>query len=186
MNFTDIVSSIILRTKRPDKVADIRNAVNAALLQYCSDADYGGDLQEIQYPLPIPGTQTAVPLTSLPRLRAISYIKITGTRVYVKKLDTLIPEPCTDLRNKWYKAGSNINVNLGQSATSLDIGYYAYPPYLTDAAPTHWMLEGNWSAIQQKALADVYNDIGDAQEAAAAERKAQLYYSVFKNSHIRE
>lgn len=186
MNFTDIVSSVILRTKRPDKVADIRNSVNAALLQYSSDEDYAGDLQEIQYSLPIPGTQTAVPLTSLPRLRKIAYIKITGTKIYVKKLETLMPEPCQDLRNKWYAAGSNINVNLSQSALMLDIGYYAYPPYLTDASPTHWMLDGNWSAIQQKALADTYNDIGDAQEAASAERKAQQYYSIFKNSQTRE
>lgn len=186
MNFTEIVSAIISRTKRPDKVNEIRNAVNAALLTYSSDDDYANDLQEVQYSLPVPGTQAAIPIAAtLPRLRKIAYIKVTGSRVYAKKLETLMPEPCIDLRNKWYAAGSNINVNLANSAMSLDIGYYAYPPYLTDAVPTHWMLEGNWNAIMQKALSDVYTDIGDGQEAAKAERNAGLAYSIFKNSQTR-
>lgn len=186
MNFTDIVSSILSTTKRPDKINDIRREVNAAILSYSTDADHARDLQEIQYPLPIPGTQAAPVLgTDLPRFRSVSYIKISGTRIYAKPLASLTPDACTDLRDKYYLAGSSLSINLSQSATSLDIGYYAYPPYLTDASPEFWMLEGNWYAIEQKALATILNDIGDTGASQLAERKAVAAYSLFKNSGVR-
>lgn len=186
MNFTDIVSSILSTTKRPDKINDIRREVNAAILFFSTDAEYAQDMQEIQYPLPIAGSEAAINVASvLPRFRSIGYIKISGTKIYATKLETLTPSTCTDLRNKYYLAGTSLNVNLSQRATLLDIGYYAYPPYLTDAAPTYWMLEGNWYAIEQKALSTILNDIGDAQGAQGAERKAVAAYSLFKNSATR-
>lgn len=186
MNFTDIVSSVLGTLKRPDKLNEVRREVNAAILHYCSLDNFAEDIQEIQYQLPVAGSEAIINTVSeFTRYRKIAYIKISGTKIYVKPLDSLVPEPCADLRNKYYQAGVNLNINLSQSATHLDIGYYQYPPTLTDASPTHWILNGNWYAVEQKALATLLNDIGDTGASQLAERKAAMAFVTFKNDKRR-
>lgn len=187
MNFTDIVSSIIQTTKRPDKINDIRREVNAAVLWFSTEHDYTRDVQEVQYPLPIPGTQTIVSISDvLPRFRKIAYIKIAGTLHYIKELDTIVPSKSCDLRDKWYIAGNSINVNMSRSATHLDIAFYAYPPVLSDASPDYWLLDGNWHAITERALSTILNDIGDVQAARTAEAKAKEAGYVFRGDQTRK
>lgn len=186
MNFTSIVSSVMGTLKRPDKINDIRREVNAAILHFSSMDNFSEDIQEVQYSLPIAGSEAIINTASeFTRFRKIAYIKISGTKIYVKPLDSLVPEPCADLRNKYYQAGVNLNINLSQSATHLDIGYYQYPPVLSDASPNHWMLNGNWYAVEQKALATILNDIGDPSSSQNAERKAALAFVTFKNDKRR-
>lgn len=187
MNFTDIVSSIIQATKRPDKINDIRREVNAAVLWFSTEHDYSRDVEEVQYPLPIPGAQTVISIgTVLPRFRKIAYIKIAGTLHYIKELDSIVPSKTCDLRDKWYLAGNSINVNMSKSATALDIAYYAYPPHLTDASPNYWMLDGNWQAILERALSTILNDIGDAAAARNSEAKAKEAGYVFRGDYNRK
>ncbi len=186
MNFTGIVNNILLETKRPDKLANIRKEVNAAILMFSKEKDYPRDIEEEPYLLPVPGFVTSVPMSALTRFRKIAYIRISNTLHYATPLGTLAPEKLCDMRDKWYVSGSTLKVSLSKSATSLDIGYYQYPPVLTDADPDYWMLDGNWETIQEQALSVIWNDIGDAQAAQFSARKALLSSAVFSGDQFRE
>lgn len=185
MNFTQIVQEVIGMTKRPDKIQNIRRAVNAAVLFYDTENDYRRDLQEFVYTLPTPGYGAIIPLSEFTRFRKMNYIKIGGTRIYVDELKSLQLTSGCDVRNKWYISGDAINASLGSHANTLDIAYYQYPPVLSDASPNFWMLEGNWDAILQKAAASVFNDIGDANSYQGAERAATVAAAIFKGDYIR-
>lgn len=188
MNFTDIVTQVLAKVKRPDKLDLIRAQVNAAILFFSTEHDYDADILEQQVPVTPPALQSydfIIPVSSLPRFRKMDYVRIAGSRHYAEKLDTRKLDKCTDLRNKWYRAGPVINVQFSAQAALLDISYFQYPPILTDASPEFWMLEGNWSAVAEYAASVVFNDIGDAQSSATALRKAMLEASIFKSDYIR-
>lgn len=185
MNFTQISQEIVQATKRPDKLQNIRRAINDAVLFFDTEHDYKRDVQEFSFPLPIPGYEAIIPLTEFTRFRKMAYMKIGGSRIYVEELRSLVLSKGCDIVNKWYMSGDNINVKLGSHANALDIAYYRYPPVLTDANPEFWMLEGNWSAVLNKALSAVFNDIGDAQSASKAMQDAVNAGIIFKNDYIR-
>lgn len=185
MNFTEIAQEILGMTKRPDKLPNIRRAINAAVLFFDTEHDYKRDVQEMQFSLPVPGYEAIIPLNTFTRFRKMSYMKVGGTRCYVEELQSLqLTKDCSIL-NKWYISGDSIKVKLGLHANTLDLAYYQYPPVLTDANPNFWMLEGNWIAVLNKAAAEVYNDIGDSQSSAGALKDAVSNGVIFKNDYIR-
>ena len=185
MNFTGIVQELIGMTKRPDKINDIRREVNAALLFYSSEHDYKRDLVEVSLPITPAGYELVISINTLTSFRKVSYIKYGGSLVYVNELESLRICKGADTLDKWYISGDSINVKLKNSAAALDFGYYRYPEYKTDLLPEHWMLNGNWHAILQRAASAVFNDIGDTNSSQIAARTALEHATIFKNDYIR-
>lgn len=185
MNFTAIVNEILRMTKRPEKINDIRRAVNAAILYYSTENDYRRDLVETTIVITPAGYERILPLTELTRFRKVSYMKYAGTKAYLDEVESLRLTKDCELLDKWYLAGDSINIKLRASAAALDFGYYRYPEYKTDAAPEYWMLDGNWAAIIEKAAASIFNDIGDSGSAQISERKATELAMIFKNDYKR-
>lgn len=189
MNFTSIVNAVLAKCKRPDKLEMIRTEVNASTLFFSTEHDYDGDVVEFVRPVTPPDLKSSefiLSMTELTRFRKMDYLRVSGTRHYVKKLASRELGRCTDIRDTWYRAGSNINVLLSVEAPALDVSYYQYPPLLTDLAPDYWMLEGNWSAVMEHAAATIFNDIGDTQSADRALRKAMMDGGIFKSDYIRD
>lgn len=186
MNFTEIVTEILGMTKRPDKILSIRREVNAAVLYYSSENDYRRDLVETTLAITPAGYELIVDIANdLERFRKVSYMKYGGLKVYIDEVQSLRLTKDCELLNKWYISGDSINIKLKNSTSSLDFGYYKYPPVLTDAAPNYWMLNGNWNAILQRAASVVFNDIGDAQSSQKALALASDAAMIFKSDYIR-
>jgi len=185
MNFTAIVTEILGMTKRPDKIQDIRREVNAAILWYSSEHDYRRDLLETTIVISPAAYEKIVDLATLTRFRKVSYIKYAGTKRYVEELKGLKLTKDCEILDKWYLSGNSINIKLRAEAAALDFGYYQYPEYKTDALPEYWMLDGNWSAILQRAAAAVFNSIGDANSSQIAARAALEQGTIFKSDYIR-
>lgn len=185
MNFTEIVNAVIRDVKRPDKIQDARLHVNAALLYYSTEYDYEQDLIEQTLTISPAGYTLEVPIGDLTRFRKVDYLKYAGLRKYVGKLESRILTADCQLQDKWYVAGSSIKINLGTSASALDFSYYAFPPTLTDASPDHWMLNGNWSAIFNKARSALYVNIGDTQSASSALALAERDATIFRGDYVR-
>jgi len=185
MNFTEIVTQIISMTKRPDKILDIRREVNAAVLYYSTLSDFRRDLVEVSLPIAPAGFELIITIDDLTRFRKVSYLKYGGLKKYVDEVTSLKLTKDCELLDKWYISGDSINVRLRASASALDFGYYKYPPILTDAAPTFWMLNGNWSAVLQRAASVIFNDIGDAQSSQKAFALATDAAMIFNNDYTR-
>lgn len=185
MNFTAIVNEILRMTKRPEKINDIRRAVNAAILYYSTESDYRRDLVETTITITPAGFERILDLNELTRFRKVSYIKYAGTKVYIDEVESLRLTKNCELLDKWYLSGDSINIRLRASASSLDFAYYRYPEYKTDLLPNYWMLDGNWAAIIEKAAASIFNDIGDSGSAQISERKATELAMIFRNDYNR-
>lgn len=184
MNFTEAVAAVVDNTKRPDKLAMARREVNAAILAYSSAMDHPRDLEEVQLALTL-GTTHTVAFTSLPRFRKMDWMRYPASRSYVKELSTRLLDCTTDIRDKWYVAGSSIKINLSREASSMDMSYYRFPPILTDLAGDFWQLEGNWPAVVAKASSKVFIDIGDMESARAASAEAAVHFITFSGDFNR-
>lgn len=180
MNFTEIVQQVVATTNRRDKEILARKEVNSALVTFSSDMDFPRDLEELLLPISVSDYTQSLSYGSFPRMRKIKYIRRAGTSNFLEKLDPdrRFSHAC-DMRDRWYEAGSGINISMTATASALDIGYYAFPPTLSNANPDHWMLEGNWPAITNRATAKVFADIGDEASSNKYERYAVADFLAF-------
>lgn len=185
MNFNDIVAQVIAITKRPDKIAAARREVNGAVLFFSTDADFPRDLSEVSVPLAANELTQEISFTLLPRMRKVQYIKRGGTMDMLRPLGkTEVLSREISMANRYYTVGQGIRVCVASASSSLDIGYWQFPPYLTEASPDHWQLEGNWAAILDRAAAKVFADIGDDASAQKHERYAVTAYLAFRASQL--
>lgn len=173
MNFTQIVNEVIAITKRADKLSDIRRNVNSVLNQVCAAGDFARDHNELLVSL-TPGEYAgSILLSALPRYRKINYILPTGYRRYLDPTDPrAVFTNCTQQQNAFYVSGDQINYNLSALVADAKVGYFQYPPTLTDASPDFWLLEVEPYCIIEGAAARTFTDIGDD---ASARSKEQLY-----------
>ena len=186
MNFTEAVNAVLAKVKRPDKIELARLEVNAALMLYSSQMDSPRDLVEGIYTSPNPADFAhIVALSTFPRYRKMDWLRYTGTREYICPLDSRLLGSTQNIQDKYYLAGDSFKINLSRAVANLEYSYYAWPVTLTDAAPLHWQLEGNWPAIVSKAAAKVFVDIGDAEAAARAEAAAAVHFLSFQGDIIR-
>lgn len=173
MNFSEVVSEVLNIVKRPDQVLNIRREVNSACNQFSMDTEFDRDVVETS-PL-IVGTEytQALALSTLVRFRKIHWIKRGGTNCFLNRMtrQELIKTNC-DFKDKYYVAGSNLNLSLSALASTLDIAYFQYPPTLTDAAPDYWMLELSPYMVIDRAAAKIFTAIGDDSSATRHERFA--------------
>lgn len=186
MNFTEIVAKVIDTTKREDKMLVARREVNAALVSFSSDYDFPRDIEELLVTISGVDYTQAIAYAVLPRLRKFQYIRRGGTQQYLSALDPAkqFRSDC-DLRDKYYLIGSGVRISMTALSPTLDVGFWQYPPTLTDAAPDHWMLEGNWPAIMNRAIAKIFADIGDDASSSKHERYAVADFLTFRSANIR-
>lgn len=182
MNFTEAVAEAVSTHKRLDKLATTKKEINAAIAFFCSDSDFKRDIDEILLPINAEEYSQLIPFSSFTRFRKLQFIKRGGRREY------LTPLPQENLKNakcyldKWYIAGTGIRINMGKLATSLDIGYYQYPPILTDVDPNFWLLEAQPYMIIDRAISKIFSDIGDNTSSKDYMNNSNMSYLAFRAS----
>src|SRR5574337_277073 len=144
MNFTEVVNEVISTVKRPDKLIEARRAVNAAINFCCIEADFARDLEENSYPI-----SSSEYVVNIP---------ISADKIFKRGSEC-------DAKDKYYIAGDSLILQLSTLAEALLIGHYKFPPILTDAAPTFWLLEVSPFMIIDKACATIFAGIGDEKSA---------------------
>lgn len=185
MNFTEVVAEVLSIVKRPDKLADIRRVVNATVSQSCIGTSFARDLQERSIVIDPAAYAQNIALSEFSRFRKFQYIKPSNRNIYINPLG---PERIfaqvkqgnsvsdVELLDKYYVAGDQVNFKLCQAAPSLLVGWFAYPPVLTDAAPTFWLLDVAPYMIIDGAAGKLFKSIGDDQSAAKHETEYRLAY----------
>jgi hypothetical protein len=175
MNFGDAINLVTGITKRPDKVVDIKAAINKALEVYVKAANWAVDLVELTVVInPNLYAQSFLITTELATFRKIKYIRPTNATKYLTFVPpdkVFQPDGCEQI-NVYYRAGQRIVFKLSALNPSLEIGYYRYYPYLVNNADTHWMLDIIPSMITDKAISEIWDSIG-----ADAEAKRYLGYA---------
>lgn len=184
MNFTEAVAEVVATSKRPDKILEARRAVNAAVSFYSQDADFKRDIEEMALAIDPLQYTANIPYTSLPRFRKFRYIKRGLTNDYLSELTGSKITECNTMTDVYYLAGSGIRYSLKSLKSTLDIAYFQYPPTLTDAAPTHWMLDVSPYMIIDRALGQIFNSIGDDASSKRHEAWANVAYLGWRGDHL--
>ena len=173
MNFTQVVAELNSLIKRPDRLSDIRREVNAAINFFANDINATRDVVEVAHAINATEYSQAILLSAFTRFRKFQFIKRAGTLEFLKPLDSrkMLSKDC-DRADRFYIAGSSVNISMTKLATHLDIGYYHYAPVLTDAFPHYWLLAEAWPVVFDRAAAKIFAAIGDAEESSRHERYA--------------
>src|SRR5574337_16900 len=168
MNFTEVVNEVVSTVKRPDKLIEARRAVHAAINFCCIEADFARDLEENSYPISSSEYVVNIPVSDFTRFRKIQYIRPTNRLTYIDPLsaDKIFKRGSEcDAKDKYYIAGDSLILQLSTLAEALLIGHYKFPPILTDASPTFWLLEVSPFMIIDKAASIIFSGIGDEKSA---------------------
>lgn len=181
MNFTEAVNEVLAIVKRPDKILDIRREVNAAVNFFCADTDFKRDVEEVLLAIdPLQYSQN-LPYTSFTRFRKVQFMKRGGTREYLTLLEAKTMPAANCSLDKFYLAGSGIRINMAKLAANLDIGYFQYPPTLTDAAGTFWLLDVSPYMVIDRAASKIFVNIGDTASATPHANSSSAAYLAFRS-----
>lgn len=181
MNFTEAVAEVQGIVKRPDKILDYRREVNAAVNFFSSDSNFKRDIAEVLLAIDVLAYSQNILFTDLPRFRKIQFMKRGGTRQYLSELNTKDLTSAECALDKYYIAGAGVRINMRALASTLDIGYYQYPPYLTDSAPVYWMLDSSPFMVIDRAAGSVFRDIGDDASSRTHMASSNVAYLAFRN-----
>lgn len=178
MNFTEVVTEVVEATKRPDKISIARREVNAAISFYCLDNECPRDFVEQQIVLDAQAYTQSFSITDMTRFRKFKYLR----RARGKYLDLVsIDDMKQDLYcDRYYIAGNTVNISLEKVSATLDIGYYSYPPHLSDSEASFWLLDHAPYMVIDRACAAVFKQIGDEKSFQAHSSAAAEHYRAFR------
>lgn len=179
MNFTEVVSEVVSIIKRPDKIADVRREVNSSIRFYCLDNTFARDFEEQSIVLDANEYTQSFSLASLTRFRTFRYIKRGGTVEYLDLLGTDEIFKKQNKCDKYYIVGDNVNISMRKLAAALDVGYWKFPPILSDdsASNTFWLMDMQPFMIIDRTCATLFRNLGDEksmQTHAASAREGYL------------
>lgn len=185
MAFGDAIADVISRCKRPDKLADIKGAINAAIA-FFSSYNFDADLVELPN-FAIDGQLYAqsFPINTSPfvNFKVISYIRPSGYRRNLAWRDPkhIFANGCESL-DVWYRSGHNIIFKLSSLQSELKLGYISYHPILVDGTDTDWMLDEMNEAVIQYALSPIMKSIGEDAESNNNLKTALFLVEAYKNA----
>lgn len=166
MNFTEVVSEVLDIVKRPDKIITIRREVNSALNFCCNETELARDLIEQSIIIANGIYIQSIPLSDFTRFRKFKYLKTPGDRHY---LSPIAPDKVFQDRieacNAYYISGDQVIIRLRAMSSLLLVGWYAYPPTLTDSNSNFWLLDVSPYMIIDRAASKVFSSIGDDSSA---------------------
>ena len=183
MNFGEAVDNIVSRVKRPDKRDEIGDAINRAIGLFAT-ATFYQDLVEFTATL-TPADQyvhqLAINASPFVRFRKIKYLRPTGYRNYLAFRDpSRVWQGGHEAQDVWYRSGNYLYFKLTRLSSTIEIGYYQYHAVLNLDGETDWMLDEMWPAVQAYAMAEIFDDIGNADEAAKYSRKWPILLNAYK------
>ena len=185
MNFSQVVQAVIDITKRPDKNTETERAVNAALSFFCIKGEFVQDL--LEYAITIPSTSYTgqVSLSALTRFRRMKFVNIEGQRNFLKQIspEQLFTPGGVVQSNTYYITGTELSYSLALLASKLNLGYYSYPPTLTNV-DEHWFLDAAHPCVIDRAAGIIFKHIGDDSSMNSHMGFANEWYNTFVRDQV--
>jgi hypothetical protein len=172
MNFGEAISQVMSELKRPDKATTVKLALNMALSQLSMANAFPRDIVETTYAVPVneqSDYMLSIPLTTFPGFRRFKYLRGSNDNKYLEKRspDKVFTREGHEQFGSYYVAGANIQIKLRIPATTLLVGYYGKPAYLSANADTNWMLDDFPTVVLALAISLAFQSIGQEKDATA-------------------
>jgi hypothetical protein len=176
MTYAELVAEIKLLSRRGDIDDKIAIALRMTTLRAHRLDFFWRDLVEANLTFANSSVVTVDVSTALTRFRQVGYLQYmdAATGALGSMLDEIEPSAIIDeygyqKSDRWYLAGTNLNINFRYPATAARIGYWQNP----DVAVTtynSWIATELPDLLVQGALAYIYNMTGKQEEARALNR----------------
>lgn len=187
MNYEELVQEVLLITKRPDRLANIGQAVRNATLKAHRTDFYPKDLFETGIQWSIPAyLQSLETKEVVPRWRAIKYLRkydynvtttvgIPGNFFEIVQPESVLDTYRIQKENICYAAGSMLEIRSSTQDAFMLLGCYRYPD-ITETSFSSWIAEDVPYAIIWGAAGMEFKWMGyDEQEAAMRAAVADEY-----------
>lgn len=179
MNYQEVEQEVLNIVKRPDKIGLIRTAINRAVRHFSMGTNFAQDMSEDLVSIDPNQYAHALDLGTLTRFRTFAYIRPSNRNCYVTQCDPgAIFQKGKEQLDKYYIAGTQANLKLAVLASSLQVGWFKYPPVLNAGSSAYWMLDVCPYMVIDKAAASVFKEIGDDASATKKEQEAKEQYAV--------
>ena len=185
MEFGEVVEMVVERTKRADKISEIRGGINAAISLFAS-ANFSHDRTEIEnFVISSSLYAQSFDITDTPfaNFKVIDYIRPTG---YRKNLNPRDPKKIfqggCEVLDTYYRSGDNIIFKLSRLQSELKIGYFHYHPILVADDDEDWMLDELTEAIVLHARGKIMRSVGEDTEANNNTKEALFLWEAFKSA----
>lgn len=184
MNFAQAVAEVLETTKRPDLIGRIRREVNSSISFYCLDSEFPRDFSEQEITLnPNEYAQTFA-LSEMTRFRKFKYLR-RAAKYFLSPVSTEDIAKACYTGDKYYIAGSIVNIAMRALSPTLSVGFYSYPPLLTDSSEPFWLLEQSPYMVIDRTCASIFKSIGDEKSfqthrADAADQYLSFRKDIFK------
>ena len=188
MLFSEAVAQVQEMVKRPDKALSIKREINSAISLYCLDNRFSQDFAEQSISINPSEYSQNFALSTMTRWREFRYIKRGGTKKFLEKFsDAELLKGCFD-RDKYYIAGNAVVISMIETASTLDVGYWRYPPTLTGAqnSDSFWLLDIAPYMIIDKAAANIFKQIGQEKDWQLHSRQALESYMAVRKDLINQ
>lgn len=177
MDYKQAISEVLAIVKRPDKVSEIKWAVNAAIADLVRSDKFSFDLYEVE-----------IAVVGDSMFQAIDYTQFATRPRHIESLHTDTDQkPYIEIKPRniavggerkgiYYKRNNGLQIKMRTSANTIKIAYYVIPPTLSADTDTHWTLEQAPAEIVGRACFHVFSTIGQDKDAAQWERKSMLAF----------
>ncbi len=183
MDYQTAITQVVSIVKRPDKMGEIRWAINAAIDDLVRRDKFGYDLYQLDFPILEADKSSSiqnVPYTAFTTVKP-RHIESITTDTDANSYTEIKPKNIV-LNGKarcgvFYKRNDMLVIKTRVLANTIKVSYYAAPPLLSQDTDTHWTLEHAFSAIVARACYHVFSTIGQDKDTAVYERKSEIAYS---------
>lgn len=174
MNFSELVSEVLLIVKRPDLQTRIESAVRAATLKIHHTDFYYPDLVEVPVQFTTPANiQNFMPTDILPLFRKVKYIRMWQGDVDGspgKFLTSIQIENSIDgygyiKENVFYMAGQLLQIRASDLVHRVLFGCYVHPTITPAASYKSWIADSYPYAIIYEAARTIFRSIGYQEQA---------------------
>lgn len=184
MNLSEVYDEVQNILARPDREAEIYNAINFVISKCCLKARFAKDLVEATIVIdPAAYGATIDYMAEVTRFRSFKYIKAYGVTRYLRSIDSdkIFTPGLFMQKDRYYIAGDNLTYTLSSLAPSLEIGYYQYPPTLAiNGTETFWLLDIAPYVVIDLASARLFRSIGDDASAKRFEDSGNELYRILR------
>lgn len=171
MNFTTVVDEVVRITARPDLLLSIKREVNAAINFATIEGNFARDLVEDSVVVDSSQFVHSISLSTFPRWRKFGYIKSPLCKGYINQRDPAkVFENSKEARDVYYVTGDTVKISLCSTTPELYVGYFTYPPTLSESLVDYWLLDVSPYMIIHKAAAAIFSQVGNTTEATTHER----------------
>lgn len=184
MTFAELRAEVIRITNRPELVAEIDAAINAAILKFHRLDDFWRDRIEGVLNFPSADFQHSTALAAFPQFRKVSRVSPLSIGNIEGRPLALLTDPgdafcvgCVRKTNVYWMSGDTIYIRVSERIQNFRFSYFANPTILPVGTYSGWLAAQHPYAIIDEAASRVFGSISYVESQNFYASKVGLVHS---------